>query len=233
MVHIPKTNLTVLLFSILFTIYIPQSVFAHGEEGVSELASTIENIVLLLHIVAAVFMAWPLYAIITVNERPKVGAAVGDKVDDFMEGIIKKSSIRCYVFQTTALVTGLYLVWSHADLGFDALITNWPLSGKLLGLFILMGLLSYVVFSLQPRIDKLFEELKNSPSKENIAGQINSLRLKRKKIATGCLFIVLAVILFAIQIIEPLSLLINSVLLILIALFSYRVFKANIPYGWV
>ncbi len=230
-----KTNfIWIFIFFLLsILIIIPNSVFAHGEEGASQLAETTENIVLLLHIITAVFMAWPLYALITVNERPKVGAPVGDKVDDFMEGIIKKNSTRCYIFQITALVTGLYLVWSHADLGFTALITNWTLFGKLIGLFALMGLLSFVVFSLQPRIDRLFEELKKNTSKENISGKINSLRLKRKKIAATCLFVLLIVLLLAVQIREQFPLFVNLGLVILIALFAYRVFKTNIPYGWV
>ncbi len=50
----------------------------------------VHKIVLFIHIISVVFMAWPLYALITVNERPKVSAPVGDKVDDFMEGILKK-----------------------------------------------------------------------------------------------------------------------------------------------
>ncbi|MCL5986142.1 MAG: hypothetical protein M1371_06205 [Actinobacteria bacterium] len=193
----------------------------------------VEKIVLLLHIITAVFMAWPLYALITVNERPKLGAPLGDKVDDFMEGIIKKNSRRCFVFQTTALATGLYLTWVHTDLGFSVLITNWFILGKLLGLFVLMGLLSYVVVNLQPKIDKLFEELKKGSSKEDISKQINSLRLKRKKIATGCLFVVLTIILLAVQVEETLPLLANIVLIILIALFAYRVYRKNIPYGWI
>lgn len=192
-----------------------------------------ESIVLLVHIISAVFMAWPLYALITVNERPKVGAPLGDKVDDFMEGIIKKNSVRCYIFQLTAFFSGLYLTWSHPDLGFGAFSTNWRLSGKLLGLFLLMGILSYVVFSLQPKIDKLFVKLAKTRAKEEIAGQINRLRLKRKKLATACLFILLSTLVLAIQIREPLPIFINLILFILIGLFSWRVFKKNIPYGWV
>ena len=190
------------------------------------------GIVTLLHIVSAVFMAWPLYALITVNERPKAGAVLGDKVDDFMEGIIKKQSGRGYIFQITALVTGLYL-WSYGDFGFTLSAPNLLMLGKLLGLFVLIGLLSYVIFVIQPRIDSLFEKLKKSSAKEDIVSKINSLRLKRKKFAATCLLVLLSIIIFAVQIREPLSLLINIVLLVLAALFSYRVYKSNIPYGWM
>ncbi len=189
------------------------------------------GIVTLLHIISAIFMAWPLYALITVNERPKAGAVVGDKVDDFMEGIIKKQSGRCYIFQITALITGLYL-WSRGDYGFSLSSPNLLMLGKLLGLFILIGLLSYVVFTIQPKIDNLFILLKKR-NEEEIVNKINKLRLKRKKFAATCLFVLIAIIIFAIQIKEPLSLLINVLLLALAALFSYRVYKSNIPYGWI
>ena len=187
------------------------------------------GIVTLLHIISAIFMAWPLYALITVNERPKVGATLGDKVDDFMESIIKKQAGRCYVFQITALITGLYL-WSYGNYGLTLSVPNLLILGKLLGLFTLMGLLSYVVFFVQPRIDNLFIELKKG---SDVGSKINGLRLKRKKFAATCLFILLTIIIFAVQIKEPLSLLINIVSLVLVALFSYRVYKSNIPYGWM
>ena len=193
--------------------------------------SPVVGLITLLHIISAIFMAWPLYALITVNERPKVSAVVGDKVDDFMEGIIKKQSGRCYIFQITALITGFYL-WARGSFGFTLSVPNLLMLGKLLGLFVLMGLLSYVVFVIQPKIDTLFTLLKKGNDKK-VANKINSLRLKRKKFAATCLFILLIIIIFAVQISKPLSLLINFVLLVLAALVSYSAYKSNIPYGWV
>ena len=187
------------------------------------------GIVTFLHIISAIFMAWPLYALITVNERPKVGAILGDKVDDFMEGIIKKQAGRCYIFQITALITGLYL-WSYGNYGLTLSVPNLLMLGKLLGLFILMGLLSYVVFFVQPKIDNLFVELKKG---SDVGSKINALRLKRKKFAATCLFVLLAIIIFAVQIREPLPLIMNAILIVLVAFFSYRVYKTNIQYGWV
>lgn len=191
------------------------------------------GIATLLHITSAVFMAWPLYALITVNERPKVGASLGDKVDDFMESIIKKQAGRCYIFQITALITGLYL-WSYGKFGFSLSAANLFMFGKLLGLLILMGLLSYVVFVVQPKIDTLFGLLKErAKNKEEITSKIIMLRVERKKFAATCLFVLLVIIIFAVQIREPLSLFINIILLSVAALFSVRVYKTNIPYGWV
>ncbi len=214
-----------LILIVLMGIFLSLTVSAKTDKN------PVVGLITLLHIISAIFMAWPLYALITVNERPKVGAVVGDKVDDFMESIIKKQSGRCYIFQITALITGFYL-WSRGDFGFTLSVPNLLMLCKLLGLFILMVLLSYVAFVIQPKIDALFALLKNG-NDEKVANKINSLRLKRKKFAATCLFILLIIIIFAVQISKPLSLLINVVLLVLAALFSYRVYKSNIPYGWV
>jgi len=192
--------------------------------------TTAVGIIILLHIVSAIFMAWPLYALISVNERKAVKAPLGDETDTYMENIIKKQAGRCYIFQITALITGLYL-WSRGNFGIALSVPNLLMLGKFLGLFILMGLLSYVVFVIQPKIDSLFAELKKE-NEEKVASQLNKLRAKRKRFAATCLFVLLAIIIFAVQIREPLSLLVNVVLLVLAALFSYRVYKSNIPYGW-
>src|SRR3989338_97336 len=188
------------------------------------------GIITLLHIVSAIFMALPFYALISVNEKKAVKNPLGDETDTYMENIIKKQAGRCYIFQITALITGLYL-WSRGNFGIALSVPNLLMLGKFLGLFILMGLLSYVVFVIQPKIDSLFAELKKE-NEEKVASQLNKLRAKRKRFAATCLFVLLAIIIFAVQIREPLSLLVNVVLLVLAALFSYRVYKSNIPYGW-
>jgi len=192
----------------------------------------VEKIVLFIHIISVVFMAWPLYALITVNERPKVSAPIGDKVDDFMEGILKKNAIRCYIFQTTALLTGIYLTWSNYG-NLTLIISNWRLLGKTVGLLLIMGSLSYVVFYLQPKIDKLFADLKKPQVKEGTTKKIGAIRVTRKKMAAICLFVVLTVFLLAVQIIIPLPIWANVVLTVLIALFVIRVYKKSVPYGWI
>lgn len=192
----------------------------------------VEKIVLFIHIISVVFMAWPLYAIITVNERPKVSAPVGDKVDDFMEGILKKNTIRCYVFQTTALLTGIYLIWSKFGT-FAPIVSNWVLLGKTIGLLLIMGSLSFVVFYLQPKIDKLFADLRESQGKEAIVKKIGAIRLTRKKMAATCLFIVLTVFLLAVQIYKSFPIWVNAIVVVLIILFVIRVYKKSVPYGWI
>ncbi|MFQ5977313.1 MAG: hypothetical protein ACE5OZ_04170 [Candidatus Heimdallarchaeota archaeon] len=194
--------------------------------------TTLDGLISLLHILSALFMVWPLYALISVNERKAVTASLGDEVDTYMENILKKQSGRCYIFQLTALLTGLYL-WSHGDFGvkLDS-EPNLLMLGKLLGLFILMGLLSYVVYVLQPKIDNLFSLLQTEGD-ENLTKQLNALRGQRKRFAATCLSVLLATIIFAVQINETLPLEINAILLGLAVLFSYRVYLSNIPYGWV
>ena len=62
-----------------------------------------------LHVLTVVFMAAPLYNLIVVNERAKFGKA-HIQVDRYFESLIRGNATRCYVFQVTALVTGVLLV---------------------------------------------------------------------------------------------------------------------------
>jgi hypothetical protein len=77
---------------------------------------------------------------------------MGDRADTYMENIIKNRTIPCFVFQISALVTGLALVLFRG-LGLDALVTFPILGLKVLLLLFPAGLLSYVHFSLQPQVD--------------------------------------------------------------------------------
>src|SRR3990167_8490752 len=99
-----------------------------------------------LHILTVVFMAAPLYSLIIVNERALFSPHMVYAVDRYMETMIGKNALRCYVFQLTALLTGLWLMWT---LGWS---WNTVLVLKLLLLFALMALLSIVHFGIQPRI---------------------------------------------------------------------------------
>ena len=74
-----------------------------------------------VHIVTAILMAWPFYALVAVNQRVRLGPPLGDRVDTYMENIIKNRTIPCFVFQATVLVTGLALVLLRG-LGLEALI---------------------------------------------------------------------------------------------------------------
>jgi len=63
-----------------------------------------------IHVVNALLMAWPFYALVAVNQRGRLGPPLGDRVDVYMENIIKNRTIPCFVFQGTALVSGAGLV---------------------------------------------------------------------------------------------------------------------------
>ncbi len=184
------------------------------------------------HILGVVFMAWPLYALITVNERGRLGPPLGDRADHYMENIIRGMAVRCYAFQIAVLASGLLLVWLRG-LGLGALLTDWVLGVKFLLLLALMGLLSYVHFNLQPRLDGLFSQASGQAMPKDLAAAITTLRLRRKKFAATCLFLVLAAVLLGLQVYARFPLLLTGVLLLGSALFAWRAFRTRIPYGWV
>lgn len=184
-----------------------------------------------LHILAVVFMAAPLYNLIVVNERVRLGKA-HLQVDEYLENIVRGNSTRCYAFQLTALVTGILLVLLAGSL--PVLFTNPILFLKLLLLLALMGLLSVVHFSIQPRIDALLAQAGGEPAiPQPLAAQIAPLRLRRKRLASLCLFLVITSVLLGLQVFSPFPGLLTAVLIGLAALFAWRVYKSRIPYGWV
>jgi len=183
-----------------------------------------------LHILTVVFMAAPLYNLVVVNERVKFGKA-HIQVDRYFENLIRGNAARCYVFQATALVTGVILVGLGGSL--VSLVTNWVLLAKLIILLILTGLLSVVTFSLQPRIDGLLAQVTGDAIPQEIAAQIGPVRLRRKRLAATCLFLVISTVLLGLQVSAPFGAPLNALMLLLGALFAWRVYKTPIPYGWL
>ena len=183
-----------------------------------------------LHILTVVFMAAPLYNLVVVNERVKFGKA-HIQVDRYFENLIRGNAARCYVFQATALVTGVLLVGLGGS--WIPLVTNWVLLAKLIILLILTGLLSVVTFSLQPRIDGLLAQVTGDAIPQEIAAQIGPVRLRRKRLAATCLFLVISTVLLGLQVSVPFGIPLNALLLLLAALFAWRVYRTPITYGWV
>lgn len=183
-----------------------------------------------LHILAVVFMAAPLYNLIVVNERVRFGKA-HLQVDQYFENIIRGNAARCYVFQLTALVTGVLLVGLGGS--WLALFTNWVLLAKLVLLLLLMGLLSVVTLSIQPGIDRLLSEAEGDTIPQPLAARIAPLRLRRKRLASVCLFLVIATVLLGLQVFSPFGTGPTLILLVLAALFAWRVYRTPIPWGWV
>ena len=183
-----------------------------------------------LHIITVVFMAAPLYNLIVVNERVSFGKA-HLQVDQYFENIIRGNSARCYAFQVTALVTGVLLVLLGGS--WLSLFTNWVLFLKLLFLLILTGLLSVVHFSIQPRIDRLLAQAEGDTIPQAIAAGIAPLRLRRKRLASGCLFLVTTTVLLGVQVFSPFQAQTTLILVGLAALFTWRVYTSRVPYGWM
>ncbi len=191
------------------------------------------DILKFVHVISFVFMSIPLFNLIAVNERAKFGPGLNYYADHYMENIIRGGVKRCYVFQSSVLISGILLL-IYGPLGIEALYTNWILLIKTILLFALMGSLSYVHLYLQQKIDAPLNEIKpDSPISDEIAKQIKPYRVRRKKLAANCLFFVITTIILGMQVFAVFTLTINAVLILLAALFSWRAYKSLIQYGWI
>jgi uncharacterized membrane protein len=191
------------------------------------------DILKFLHVMSFVFMSVPLFNLIVVNERALFGSSFNYYVDRYMENIILHGAYRCFVFQTSVLVTGLLLL-IFGDLGIESLWTDWIVFLKTIGLFILIGMLSYVHFSLQPKIEKIMENIgPENEIPENIVSQLKPYRVRRKKMATFCLFLVITIIILGMQVYTAFDPIVTVSLIILAGLFSWHVSKTLIRFGWV
>ncbi len=184
-----------------------------------------------LHILAVVFMSAPLYNLIVVNERVGFGRAPF-AVDRYFENIIKGAAVRCYVYQLTALGTGLLLL-PLDGLPWIFLFENRVLLVKFLLLLALMGLLSMVHFRIQPAIEKLLNQVKGEEIPQEIAEGIAPFRIRRKRLAAVCLFIVIVIVLLGLQVFTMFGFPLTALLIVLAALFSWRVYRTPIRFGWM
>jgi len=186
-----------------------------------------------LYIISFVFMSIPLFNLIVVNERAMMGKSFVYATDRYMENIIRRGAARCYVFQTSVLITGILLL-IFGDLGIEDLWKNWVLLVKALLLFVLMGLLSYVHLGLQPKIETRMVELNpDTPAPEDFSAQLKPYRVRRKQLATFCLFIVITTIILGMQVYGTFSPALNFVLIALASLFAWRANKTLIRFGWI
>lgn len=186
-----------------------------------------------LHIISFVFMSIPLFNLIVVNERVMMGRDFVYATDRYMENIIRRGATRCYVFQTSVLVTGILLL-IFDGLGIEDLWQNWVVLAKTLLLFVLMGLLSYVHFSLQPKIEGYMAKLNpEEPAPENLSANLKPYRVQRKRLATFCLFIVILTIILGVQVYGTFGLALNLVLIALAGLFAWRANTTLIRFGWI
>jgi len=184
-----------------------------------------------VHIINAILMAWPIYALVTVNQRARLGPPLGDRVDIYMENIIKNRTIPCFIFQATALITGVMLVVLRGQ-SVEVLFTNPALAAKWILLVLIIVLLAYIYVGIQPRIDALFAQSEGNTVSADIAAKINALRLRRKRIATVCMFVVLTASMFGVQVWAAFPIWLTLLLLVAIIGFTWRSYKGVTPYGW-
>ncbi|MCS4538250.1 MAG: hypothetical protein HYY67_05280 [Thaumarchaeota archaeon] len=173
-------------------------------------------------------MAWPLYALIVTGERGKLGPPI-DRADKYMEGIVKGMTFRCYAYQAMILISGLLMAYLITQ-GFGVLLTNWLLATKSFLLLALVGLLSFVHLSIQPQIDTILQKGQLNPEEVT---QLRTLRLKRRRMASLCLFSVLTSIILGVQVWTPFSPLITIGMIGAVGLFVWRAYVKLIPFGWI
>ncbi len=186
-----------------------------------------------LHIMSFVFMSVPLFNLIVVNERAAFSSFFNYPVDRYMENIIKHGAYRCFVFQSTVFLTGVLLL-VFGPLGIKTLWSNWIIIVKTILLFTLMGLLSYVHFKLQPKIEKLLANLgPDARLPDSLLFNLKTHRTRRKRMATFCLFIVITIIILGLQVYSTFSPVLTLGLVGLAGLFAWKANKTIIRFGWI
>ena len=185
-------------------------------------------VALLLHLVAMLFMAAPLYALITVNERARFAVPPNYNTDRYLENVIKSQPIRCYAYLAVILVTGILLTWARGWIW-----TDWALIAKLVAFALLAGLLSYVHFNIQPRIERIMAGLKAGeevPAKDKPT--LLAWRMRRKRLAGICLFLVLTSLIMGVRLTWGYAPWLAAVFMIAAALFAWRVYRTPVRLGW-
>jgi len=87
---------------------------------------------------------------------------------------------------------------------------------------------------LQPKIEKIMENIgPESEIPENIVTQLKPYRVRRKKMATFCLFLVITIIILGMQVYTSFDPIVSVSLIILAGLFSWHVSKTLIRFGWI
>ncbi len=186
-------------------------------------------VVLLLHLVATLFMAAPLYALLAVGERGRFTVPPNYNTDRYLENILKSQPIRCYAYLAVILVTGVLLTWYKGWIW-----TDWALISKLVAFVTLTSLLSYVHFTIQPHIESLLSGWK--PSEEVPAEKkpaVLAWRGRRKRLAGICLFLVLTSLIMGLRVsFSYMPWYVVLVFVIAAVLFAWRVYRTPVRFGW-
>lgn len=194
---------------------------------------TFYDILKFFHVIGFVFMSTPLFNLIVVNERTLLGPSFNYSSDRYMENIIRRGASRCFVFQFTVLISGVLLI-VRGPLGIQALWDNWVILVKTILLFVLMGLLSYVHFSLQPKIESFMSKIgPETPVPDGFTAQLKPYRVRRKKLATFCLFLVITAIILGLQVFGTFHPVLTIALIAAGAFFAWKANKTLIRFGWI
>ena len=191
----------------------------------------IYNIAKFSHVISFAFMSIPLFNLIVVNERGLMGSSLNYATDRYFENIIKRGAIRCYVFQCTVFLSGIVILFLGP--GLNAIWSNWILTAETLILLFLVSTLSYVHFSIQPKIELLLEFLSsNERTSKDLHRKLAPFRILRKKLAILCLFLVITAIILGAQIYYRFHLFVTIALVLLAASFSIRANKSPVYFSW-
>lgn len=192
-----------------------------------------KGFLLFVHLLATLAMAAPLYMLIVVNERARFGAPLGYFTDRYLENIIRNNAVRCFVFQGTMLASGLGLVYVTGR-SWSSLVTEPNLVVKWVALLLLVGLLSYIHFSLQPRIETLINQLKpEGPVPQGLGPRVAPLRLRRKRLAALCLFLVLTALVMGLRATFDYNFYLALLFVVVAALYAWRAYRRPVLLGWV
>jgi len=152
------------------------------------------------HLLSFVFMSIPLFNLIVVNERAQMGTQFVYATDRYFENIIRRRAVRCFVFQASVFVSGVLLLVVGPS-GIASLLTNGILLSKTVLLVVLTGILTYVHLGLQPKIEASMSTVDdNNAIPDDFGAQLKPYRVRRKQLATICLFLVITIIILGLQV---------------------------------
>ncbi|MDP6769740.1 MAG: hypothetical protein QF704_03480 [Anaerolineales bacterium] len=194
------------------------------------MSNIIVNTLIIVHAVAAIFMAWPFYALILTGERSKLEPPF-NIADDLQENIIRTQSYRCLVYQISLLISGIIIIILKTDGELlQTLQTNLRMLAKMLLIMLLVGMNIYMVFYLQERIDKNIHLLPKNPS---VAPLIAKYRGRRRWMAAVCLWYVLMAVILGVQAWVSFGQNFIIVSAVIAALFVLRAYQRLSPFGWL
>ncbi len=192
------------------------------------MSSEVYIIVLMFHLVATLFMAAPLYALLAVGERGCFNIPPNYNTDRYLENILKSQPRRCYAYLAVILVTGILLTWHKGWIW-----TDWALIVKLVAFAALVSLLSYVHSTIQPHIETIIAGWKPGeeipPEKKTV---FIAWRGRRKRLAGMCLFLVLTSLIMGVRVTWSYAPWLAAIFVVAAALFAWRVYRKPVPFGW-